>query len=968
MLNLGSYTGPVLVVANGGQYVDEATGAAIPTPSALRAAIPGATGTLSASVTPLTEVAVKNALTTGGLTAANIQTENDAIKNQVGFDPVTTTPANAASPSSATASDVSKAYAAYLGTVSQYMQDTSKTLDTTTSDFAAAVKTGGGLAGNASIVKAGNDFGANSNNKTGVTGMPSLPTLSSSLGTSTPPPYTFTWNNSNGCLAPTDPSYKSNLSQLALRLFNLSANPANGIGCVTEPYLANDYSRYWSNLENHAGIDFQATVSTPVYALYDGTVVNETLVNDTPDITKQHSTLVIESQVNGQILHIFYLHCLTHNQIRHIGNSQSVVGPLGKGRPVASGDEVCQAGSVGAKAAHLHFEVRTPDMDNARLSALDGSHCPSSTFQNYLNQKVSGCGLSYIQANTLDPIVLVQGTTCVSPQVLQNNACVTPTPLSGNPATSETPANPPVSTVTPTAPPASTTPSESQGGSTSTQQPASASTPTCTAPQVLNNGTCVSVTPVIASLSFTSVPANSINRTLTISGSNFAAGNVVKYRWLNPVGSSAASASVSSTSQLSASFNPGAVADTIYVKVCQSSTSTTCSNELSIAVTATPVISALSFTSVPADSTSRTLTISGSNFAAGNVVKSRWLNPVGSSTASASVSSASQLSASFNPGAVTDTIYVKVCQSSTSTDCSGELSIAVTVQPATGSSPFTSGPAISSLSFTSVPADSTSRTLTIAGSNFIAGNVVKYRWFNPAGSSTASASVSSTLQLSALFNPGAVTDTVYVKVCQSSTSTTCSNELSIAVTATPAISSLSYTSVLADSTNRTLTISGSNFAAGNVVKYRWLNPVGSSTASASVSSASQLSTLFNPGAVTDTIYVKVCQSSTSTDCSSELSIAVTATPAISSLSFTSVPADSTNRTLTISGSNFAAGNVVKYRWLNPVGSSTALASVSSASQLSAPFNPGAVTDTIYVKICQSSTSMACSGELSIAVH
>ena len=94
----------------------------------------------------------------------------------------------------------------------------------------------------------------------------------------------------------------------------------------------------------------------------------------------------------------------------------------------------------------------------------------------------------------------------------------------------------------------------------------------------------------------------------------------------------------------------------------------------------------------------------------------------------------------------------------------------------------------------------------------------------------------------------------------------------------------------------------------------------------------------------------------------------TLTPAISSLSFTSVPADSTPRTLTIYGSNFAAGNVVKYRWLNPVGSNTASASVSSASQLSASFNPGAVTDTIFVKVCQSSTSTACSGELAISVY
>jgi hypothetical protein len=92
------------------------------------------------------------------------------------------------------------------------------------------------------------------------------------------------------------------------------------------------------------------------------------------------------------------------------------------------------------------------------------------------------------------------------------------------------------------------------------------------------------------------------------------------------------------------------------------------------------------------------------------------------------------------------------------------------------------------------------------------------------------------------------------------------------------------------------------------------------------------------------------------------------TPAISSLSITSATADSTARTLTIYGSNFASGNVVKYRWLNPAGGTTATPiNVLSASQLAVSFNPGSVTDTIYVKICQSASSRACSAEQTISV-
>ncbi len=479
------------------------------------------------------------------------------------------------------------------------------------------------------------------------------------------------------------------------------------------------------------------------------------------------------------------------------------------------------------------------------------------------------------------------------------------------------------------------------------------------------------ITPGIGSLSFTSATADGASRTLTVSGSNFASGNVVAYRWLNPVGSSTAAATVASASQLSVPFNPGMVTDTIFLKVCQTSGSSNCSVELSISVAApaasAPSISSLSFTSAVADGVSRTLIVNGANFASGNVVNYRWLNPVGGRTATTTVASTSQLGVSFNPGTVTDTIFVKVCQSTGSLNCSAEQSIAVTA-------PAVAAPGISSLSLTSVVADGVGRTLTINGSNFSTGNVVIYRWLNPVGSSVTTATIASASQLSVSFNPGTVTDTIFVKVCKASSSAVCSAEQSISVVAPvviPGISSLSFTTVTADGAARTLTVTGSNFASGNVVNFRWLNPVGNSIATATVASASQLSVPFNPGTVTDTIFVKVCKTSGSTSCSSEQSISVTApvvsNPSISSLSFTSVPADGASRTLTINGGNFGSGNVVNFRWLNPVGSSVTAATISSASQLSVPFNPGTVADTIFVKICKASGSTACSSELSISV-
>lgn len=192
-LNLGTYSGPVLIEVTGGSYRDEATGNILPLASTLRAAIAnvipnksGITQIVSASVTPITEAAVKNAeVGTGGLTPTNIQTANDNVKTWIGFDPVSTQPADATNTASASASTAAKAYAALLGTVSQYLKDNpSKSLDNATSDFSIALKAdGSGLAGNALITAAGNNFGANANNKTGVYSMAALQTLTATLAT-----------------------------------------------------------------------------------------------------------------------------------------------------------------------------------------------------------------------------------------------------------------------------------------------------------------------------------------------------------------------------------------------------------------------------------------------------------------------------------------------------------------------------------------------------------------------------------------------------------------------------------------------------------------------------------------------------------------------------------------------------------------------------------------------------------------
>jgi Protein of unknown function (DUF1566)/PKD domain len=97
---------------------------------------------------------------------------------------------------------------------------------------------------------------------------------------------------------------------------------------------------------------------------------------------------------------------------------------------------------------------------------------------------------------------------------------------------------------------------------------------------------------------------------------------------------------------------------------------------------------------------------------------------------------------------------------------------------------------------------------------------------------------------------------------------------------TPVVTSLSVTNSLPTGAQAALSINGANFKAGNQVRMRWLIPAKNGTNSSRIptaTSASQLTTVFNPGTVNDTIYVRVCTDNTvASACSNEKTITVAA--------------------------------------------------------------------------------------------
>jgi len=402
----------------------------------------------------------------------------------------------------------------------------------------------------------------------------------------------------------------------------------------------------------------------------------------------------------------------------------------------------------------------------------------------------------------------------------------------------------------------------------------------------------------------------------------------------------------------------------------------------------TPSVSSVSPSSMTANGTSQSLVISGSGFVSGNMVQFKWGQGTGANiwtnaSGTVTVNSSSQITVGMNPGTVTDTISVRVCSSSGSSNCSsGTQSVAVTAPVAT--------PSVSSVSPSSMTANGTSQSLVISGSGFVSGNMVQFKWGQGTGANiwtnaSGTVTVNSSSQITVGMNPGTVTDTISVRVCSSSGSSNCSSGAqSVAVTApvaTPGVSSVSPSSMTANGTSQSLVINGSGFVSGNMVQFKWGQGTGANvwtnaSGTVTVNSSSQITVGMNPGTVTDTISVRVCSSSGSSNCSSGAqSVAVTApvaTPGVSSVSPSSMTANGTSQSLVINGSGFVSGNMVQFKWGQGTGANvwtnaSGTVTVNSSSQITVGMNPGTVTDTISVRVCSSGSSNCSSGAQTVSV-
>ena len=422
---------------------------------------------------------------------------------------------------------------------------------------------------------------------------------------------------------------------------------------------------------------------------------------------------------------------------------------------------------------------------------------------------------------------------------------------------------------------------------------------------------------VVSALSPSNKLAGSAAFQLTVTGSGFADGSFVQFNGADRL------TQFISANELRADIlvEDVAFAGTYPITVYNPSTGTV-SNSLNFTVNnPAPTLSSISPTSKTAGEAAFTLTVNGSNFVFGSVVhfngSARTTSFFGANQLMAQISAADIQTAGSFP--------ITVVNAGPGGGTSGQINLVVNSAPL---------PVLNSISPTTKTVGDVAFSLTVNGQNFVGSSVVRFN-----GSDRTTTFVNSnqlTAQISAADMQAAGSYPITVFTPSVGTSSAINLTVNNPV---PAISTISPSAKNAGEAAFTLTVNGSNFINGSIVRLngndRTTAFVNSTQLTAQISAAdiqtagSYPVTVFNGGPGGGT--------SNAINLTVNPVVIPNPTPSLTSLSPSNKQANSGAFTLTVNGSNFVASSEV--RWNGQARVTTFV----NATQLTAQINASDIT-------------------------
>jgi hypothetical protein len=397
--------------------------------------------------------------------------------------------------------------------------------------------------------------------------------------------------------------------------------------------------------------------------------------------------------------------------------------------------------------------------------------------------------------------------------------------------------------------------------------------------------TQASTAPTITILSPSTVTANGPQFTLSITGTNFVSGSIVKANTASRLTHFVDSTHLTATILASDIKTPGSVAIVVNNPNGQISSAAT----LTVTSGTLPTITSLSPSSVTVGSPQFTLTITGTNF---------------TSNATVTVGNATPRNVTF-----VDAQHVKVNIFTSDVNTVGSVPITVTVPGTTGgtSSSFNlfvtafNAPVINSLNPSTLAVNSTTLKVLVNGSNFLFDDILQVD-----GTTRVTEFISATqmaLTLLASDVASAHTSAVTAKRKDNS-STSAPATLTIVDAVVPAITAITPTTQTVGSTQPVIVVSGQNFTSTSIVTVD-----GSPRVTEYVSPTELHATLTGSDLATahDVLIAVVANSGTSASVTYSIVVPL---PTITSITPSSVIAGDVGFQLTVTGTNFSPTSLV----------------------------------------------------------
>jgi hypothetical protein len=398
-------------------------------------------------------------------------------------------------------------------------------------------------------------------------------------------------------------------------------------------------------------------------------------------------------------------------------------------------------------------------------------------------------------------------------------------------------------------------------------------------------------TPALANLSQDNALAGTAGLTLTLNGSSFVNGAVVKWN-----GSDRSTSFVNST-QVTAQILAAdlATAGSFSLTVANPAPGGGVSNALNFAVNnPLPVVTTLSPTSKLVGDAAFTLTVNGSNFISGAVI--RW-NGIAKTT---TFVNATQLTADIAASdlQVAGNVVISVLNPLPGGGASNSANFTVNNQT----------PSVSNLAPSSVIVGGAAFTLTVNGSNFIGTSVVRVNGSDRTTTFVNANQLTAQINAADIQTVGSIAITVFNPAPGGGSSSAVILDISNPV---PSITSLSPSSAVAGDPALVLTINGSNFVNGSVVKWNGSDRV--TTFVNATQLTAQITALDLQTASIASVTVNNPAPGGGTSGGSSFSILTSnSVPQITSLSPLSAIAGDAAFTLTVNGSQFINGSTVKW--------------------------------------------------------